>query len=285
VLRGLGPCPGGQAAGVASKGRLTGPAVSVASGGRRKECGWTQFRTRAVTARRVEGRRHLLEEHDLDASAVVANNAMNRERGITGTNSYAKGLGFDLLSFLDEKLENQAEVSWLDLCCGTGKALVEAAQHFQTRGLGQLLSIRGVDLVAFFASVPSGLPSLRLEVASLRQFEPEERYDLITCVHGLHYVGDKLGVIARACGWLKPAGMLLANLDLKNMRLTQGSAARRVPKALRDAGIDYDRRKRVVSCRGPRTVAFPFTYHGADDQAGPNYTGQPAVDSYYDPKQ
>ena len=27
---------------------------------------------------------------------------------------------------------------------------------------------------------------------------------------------------------------------------------------------------------------LPYRYLGADDQAGPNYTGQPAVDSYYE---
>ena len=27
---------------------------------------------------------------------------------------------------------------------------------------------------------------------------------------------------------------------------------------------------------------LPYRYLGADDRAGPNYTGQPAVDSYYE---
>ena len=29
-------------------------------------------------------------------------------------------------------------------------------------------------------------------------------------------------------------------------------------------------------------MTFHGRYRGADDQAGPNYTGQPAVNSYYD---
>ena len=70
---------------------------------------------------------------------------------------------------------------------------------------------------------------------------------------------------------LKPDGHLQANLDLANIKLEKGSAARRIPKALREAGLQYDRRKRLLI----------FSYLGADDQAGPNYTGQPAVDSYY----
>jgi len=30
-------------------------------------------------------------------------------------------------------------------------------------------------------------------------------------------------------------------------------------------------------------VDMPYRYVGADDGPGPNYTGQPAVDSYYEP--
>jgi hypothetical protein len=32
---------------------------------------------------------------------------------------------------------------------------------------------------------------------------------------------------------------------------------------------------------GPREVEFGLQYLGADDTAGPNYTGQPAVAAYY----
>jgi len=32
----------------------------------------------------------------------------------------------------------------------------------------------------------------------------------------------------------------------------------------------------------PSTITLPYGYLGADDQAGPNYTGQAAVDSYYE---
>jgi hypothetical protein len=36
-----------------------------------------------------------------------------------------------------------------------------------------------------------------------------------------------------------------------------------------------------LRCNGPRNVAFNLRYLGADDRVGPNYTGQPAVASYY----
>ena len=78
-------------------------------------------------------------------------------------------------------------------------------------------------------------------------------------------------------------GLFVANLDLANVKLTDGSpAGRRVAGDLRRAGLDYDRRRRLVTCRGRRVDRLPYRYLGADDRAGPNATGQPAVDSYYE---
>ncbi len=36
------------------------------------------------------------------------------------------------------------------------------------------------------------------------------------------------------------------------------------------------------SGQGPRKLDLPYRYLGADDRSGPNYTGQPAVTSYYE---
>jgi hypothetical protein len=51
--------------------------------------------------------------------------------------------------------------------------------------------------------------------------------------------------------------------------------------ALRRAGFVYDPRRHRVTCEGRRELVMPYAYLGADDRAGPNYTGQPAVNSYY----
>ncbi|MER6947242.1 hypothetical protein ABT294_24720 [Nonomuraea sp. NPDC000554] len=59
------------------------------------------------------------------------------------------------------------------------------------------------------------------------------------------------------------------------------SAGRRLTADLRSRGLDHDRRTRRIRCSGRRVFEFPYRYLGADDQAGPNYTGQPAVTSYY----
>ena len=117
---------------------------------------------------------------------------------------------------------------------------------------------------------------------SLLHWHPIGQFDLITCVHGLHYIGDKLGLIVRAASWLKEDGLLVANLDLNNIKLTDGcSASRIVARELRRAGLDYDSRSKLLHCRRRSEIGLPLRYCGADDQAGPNYTKQPAVDSYY----
>ena len=109
-------------------------------------------------------------------------------------------------------------------------------------------------------------------------------YDLITCVHGLHYVGDKLGLIARAVSWLKPNGLFLAHLDLDNVKLATGQwFGSLLGRHFKQVGLHYQRSRRLLSSQGKRHIEFPWDFVGADAQAGPNFTGQAAVDSYYSP--
>lgn len=209
----------------------------------------------------------LLGDDALEASSVVANRAMNRTRRLAGRDGYSRVLGIDIAGFLGER----GPARWLDLCCGSGRALLDAAELLPE------VEITGVDLVGYFAAPPRG--RVRFETASITTWEPAGRYDLITCVHGLHYVGDKLGVLTRAASWLTGDGVFVANFDAAGVRLP---ASRRVGPALRNAGFDYDGRARRVRRTGRLTAELPLRYLGADDHAGPNYTGQPAVDSYYD---
>jgi hypothetical protein len=114
----------------------------------------------------------LLFTDELHRSWVVANSLMNRARNCSGSNGYERELGFDPTVFLLDRLADRPTVAWLDLGCGTGRALVQCATRLTTR-----------------------VPAKRFRVFG---------------------------------------------------------------------------------------VVFPFRYLGADDTAGPNYTGQPAVDSYYE---
>ncbi|GAA4571007.1 class I SAM-dependent methyltransferase [Planotetraspora kaengkrachanensis] len=218
----------------------------------------------------------LLDDETLEHSAVVANRTMNRERGLTGSGGYGRALGLDVLDVLRSRPSTRPVVRWLDLCCGEARALLEASE-----ALGDDAEIVGVDLVDFFAG-PSRPPRLRLITASITTWEPDEQFDLITCVHGLHYVGDKLGVLSRIPAWLTDGGMFVGDFDPGCVRLEDGSpAGRRLAAALRASGFAYDSRRHRITCGSGGGGGLPYRYLGSDAAAGPNYTGQPAVDSYY----
>lgn len=223
----------------------------------------------------------LKDRVELEASPVVANSAMNRLRVLTGPNGYATDLGFDVAAWLAARLGTQRSVAWVDLCCGAGRALDEAARQFDadpvTRGR---LAITGVDLAAAHDRRDPA-PGVSIVEANVERWTPAARVDLVTCVHGLHYVGDKLGLVSRALTWLATDGRFAANLDLGNVKVDGRPGARQVLAALRAAGVARDARRRVLRADGPRSVEFGLTYVGADDGVGPNATGQPAVDSHY----
>jgi SAM-dependent methyltransferase len=219
-------------------------------------------------------------------SAVVANCAMNRERQLAGVNSYVRELGFDPLAVVTARTGGSGCVrggtaAWLDLCCGSGRALIQAARQVRETGLAGRVDLAGVDLVDAFDAVPGTVPGLELVSAPVAAWEPARSFDLITCVHGLHYIGDKLGLLTRAAGWLTPTGRLAADLDLSAIRVGGPAATRRLRSRLRAAGFAYSPRRHQITCTGRRDVRLPYAYLGADDSTGPGYTGQPAVTSYY----
>jgi SAM-dependent methyltransferase len=223
----------------------------------------------------------LLNSQELEQSSVVANCAMNRERQLTGPNSYERELGFDILQFLQSF---PFPVTWVDLCCGTGRDLIQAAEQVEREAPGHV-QIEGIDLAGMFAENP--VPGvLTLHEQGLEAWQPTGPYALVTCIHGLHYVGDKLAAIAKAAAKLQPNGLFIASLDLSNFRHGDGQpAGRAIAAQLRSHGFTYDTRRHLLSCQGPRVVdfelQFELQYLGANTEAGPNYTGQPAIDSYY----
>jgi SAM-dependent methyltransferase len=226
----------------------------------------------------------LLDDAALELSAVVANCAMNRERQLAGVNSYTRELGFNPLQMLTTQIRSggTGTVAWLDLCCGSGRALIQAAGQLYQAGPAGRAALVGVDLVDAFDAVPGPTPDLELVCAPAGAWAPNRSFDLITCVHGLHYIGDKLALLTRAASWLAPAGRLVADLDLPAIQVSGGpAAARRLASRLRAAGFAYSARHHQITCTGRRDTRLPYTYLGADDRAGPGYTGQPAVCSYY----
>jgi SAM-dependent methyltransferase len=227
--------------------------------------------------------KQLLNSGALELSGVVANSTMNRERFCVGKNSYARELSFDPLDFLRSRLETQGQAAWLDLCCGRGRALIEAAERLAPCSLNSNLMLLGVDLVAMFDSYSPALSFIRLQESSVSSWRPDCSFDLITCVHGLHYVGDKLGLIQNAVSWLKDDGVFMANLDPDNLKFPNGvNAGNKIIPDLRRIGVEYRARKHLIVCEGRKDFTLSYRYLGADDAAGPNYTGQAAVNSHYD---
>jgi hypothetical protein len=99
----------------------------------------------------------------LEASAVVANCTMNRERQLDGVNSYARELGFNPLDLITGRLAGAggrpaaATAGWLDLCCGNGRALIQAADRLRRAGLAGRSVLAGVDLAGVFDLDLSGI--------------------------------------------------------------------------------------------------------------------------------
>ena len=207
-----------------------------------------------------------MNEDELERTSVVANCVMNRQRGLEGPNSYEKELGFSIRDYMSKC----DAPSWLDLCCGEGRAL-EAAS-----GLGGFRLV-GVDLVE-----RGRAQGVEWHTTSLRGFETAEKFDLVTCVHGLHYLGDKLGALEKISGWLKPEGEMYTHIDLSHLFISgKKSAARTILAEVRGASLEYSRSRHLIYGCPSRKLDFGLSFEKADPAAGPNYTGQPAVGSYY----
>ncbi|TWF41318.1 methyltransferase family protein [Chitinophaga polysaccharea] len=221
----------------------------------------------------------LLEEKDLIWSAVVANAAMNRDRNASGINSYEKEFKFIPAAFLEKKIAQNGYAAWLDICCGSGWALTQTAAILAAKGLQSKASLTGIDLLDTFPPPDENITCLQWEVRSVVNWQTPRTYDLITCSHGLHYLGDKLQTIRMAANALQPDGYFVAHLDLQNIQVNSHGAT---AKLFTGNGFSYQHRSRLISCSGPLLFDYPYTYQGADDTTGPNYTGQGAVTSYYE---
>ncbi len=223
----------------------------------------------------------LLNTQKLEQSDIVANCLMNRERGLEGVNSYAKELNFSIFEYLLRKSENQPSVHWIDLCCGKAKALIQAAKKLEENKISNI-HLEGIDLVGMFDRHPHS-PYLNLTVQSLFDWQPAIQYDLITCIHGLHYVGDKLQILQTCLQFLSPDGLFFANMDLENLKTKDGLSLRPTLLSLfKKHQITYHSKRKILYAKEKTNFIYTLKYLGANAHAGPNYTGQNAVDSYYD---
>ena len=127
----------------------------------------------------------MLTHSQLLSSATVANSTMNRGRGLAGVNSYGRELRSDIPAFLEARARERGAAVWYDVCCGEGRALIEGGGRFAALGLP--IQIIGVDLVGGFANGAGA--NVRLIAGDAATFTLDVAADLVTCVHGLHYLG------------------------------------------------------------------------------------------------
>jgi SAM-dependent methyltransferase len=225
----------------------------------------------------------LLSKDYLERSPIVANNRMNRDRNAVGVNSYERDIWLSPIEYLADVSHQKSSISWLDICCGRAKALIQTAQHLERQFPNKHYHLTGIDLVDMCDPIPTGVQAVSIITESFFNFNATQKFDLITCVHGLHYLGDKLAAIQKACSLLTPDGLFVANLDILNIKSqTKKDFHKDIAKWLQSNGILYNKKRHLITVNGGRSVTIPFKYIGADDQAGPNYTGQEVVDSHYE---
>lgn len=224
----------------------------------------------------------LLRADELLSSAVVANSTMNRGRGLSGVNSYERDLRFAILPFLAARVQEQGSALWYDACCGQGRALGEAGRQLAGAEWGSGVQIIGADLVEMFTPEPT--PGVSLIAADVASFRPDRPADLITCVHGLHYLGDKLGFLETVSDILAPGGLFLGHLDPNNVRLA-GSGISVWRQAVRQAGkngVPVDLKSHILRFAWADVpLRFGMSYQGASVSEAPNYTGITVIDSWY----
>jgi len=223
---------------------------------------------------------NLLNDWSLEWSCTVANNAMNRERKAIGINSYTNEIKLNVIEFIISR-EHEKNIYWTDLCCGRGKALIQVSDYFKNSMLYDNLFLNGIDLVDFFDDYNNS-NNLSLLQLNLNRWQPRYKSDLITVVHGLHYIGDKIGMIIKSISSLKPDGLFVGNLDLDNIIIDNNKKGKLlILNFFKRNKINYSARNKIISSGYIENLQSDFIYLGADDKAGPNYTGQNAVNSFY----
>jgi SAM-dependent methyltransferase len=218
-----------------------------------------------------------LSASDLVKSDIVVNGLMNRDRGFLGVNSYSRELKMDLDSWLRGRAAVGTAITWYDACCGRGRALTEAASILDEYQPERWV-LQGSDLLDDF--VDHGA-DVRLTAADAVTFRTDAKFDLITCVHGIDYLGDKLGFLQNAYQLLAPGGVLCATMDLSNVMLNDrpviGFSA-----LLNWQGVKLKFRDYLLRIeRNDVPLTFKGSYAGATPSSTPNYTGNQVIDSWY----
>lgn len=158
---------------------------------------------------------------------------------------------------------------------------METAQYFLERGNASNIVFQGIDLVDTIIRREHLTGIIDFQFLSIVNWTPSQHFDLITCCHGLHYIGDKLQVISTAINSLTAEGLFIAQLDLKNINIQGKDSLPFLKRKFNKYSVAFQSRNNLLRREGNAEIDFGLHFLGADDNSGPNYTGQEAVTSYY----
>ncbi len=130
----------------------------------------------------------------------------SRKRGLK---DYSDNLGLDLLSFFRRTADLKGSFSWVDLGCGSGNALEEAASCFASSGICEgALQAAGYDLILPTPGAGSrnyGISFFEGDISAAKfPFAP----DLVTLVHVLQWNKNPLEIISNAMSQIEEGGIL-----------------------------------------------------------------------------
>jgi SAM-dependent methyltransferase len=207
---------------------------------------------------------------------------MNRNRGLSGVNSYAVELGFDILLWLMDRARLHGNAFWCDACCGEGEALSDARSVLDKSEIGKNIAFVGVDLIGGVIDFRSP----NIVIGDVATYDPGRPVDLITCVHGLHYIGDKVGLLEHFYSILAPGGMIACNIDFANV-LVGGTPVKSWNALARSTGMKrmnatFRKHVLILHKSGVLPIRFGLKYCGAEISAEPNYTGITVINSWYE---
>lgn len=223
-----------------------------------------------------------VSDHELLNSPVVANSIMNRSRALKGVNSYERDLKFDISQFILNRIKHNGAVNWCDICCGEAKALLAMYDILCAGYSGKNIELFGIDLVVNKAyDLSTDKIHLCITEGNVMEYPLPFKAELITCVHGLHYIGDKLGLLQRLYADLEIQGVLIAHIDPDNLKLPMDWKA--LLRSIRKNGVDIVYKNHIITItKNDRDFIHGLVYKGATISETPNYTGIIAVDSCYE---